>query len=844
MHRKIQHDSKKLIGAMQNLGYPADQRGVCHGVAMMSVLGFLSEGRAGLEKQNNRIYDIMQLSTYQQKNSPDIRAYFDGIEIIQQPHLHREWFNHDQVYQQSTIKSASLVTPHQLESKGGMTLISKWPGIYTYTELTNIFTALEDTLKQTPNLDVALCLSSYKHTISLCYDSKTQSWNITDLAVNLMITGTIVSHLSRCSMAQLALRVIYSLEGVSFKEAPDKHCAFETIVYTDKEHEETTRQMIYTFKKTDSFIQAHHIDEKRALYRTGDYSGGAGLISIAAFHGHVDVIKKLLTVKGDINMPTKDAEEKALDTAALYGHYEVIELLLTDVSANINARNTIGLTPIQTAATEGHLEIVTLLHAQGAILGCEDNNGFTTLMHAVTSGNIKLVEFLLEKGENPNAVDKAGVNIIHIAAGIGHFNLVDTFIKSGINPCAITLDGSTSMHYAVQSGNLNIMKLLKNSGVSLDSKNNHGNTPLHIASENSLMGVLNYLLDNCANINTANNNGSTPLLIAASEGHADAVECLLYRNANLKLKDKNGYIPLNHAIYRGYSSIVNLLIDNEHDLDINIVSHEGETLLHDAVLSGNINLVKLVLLKGARVNVTYKTNKTPLFEAVSNHHLDITKLLLDNGAHINIADERGYTPLHEAFGKCYPEMANILLDYGSDCDSAINSRTKRGVTPLYNLLSSFDIENLNLIESTLKKGARLDIANEEGKTPLHLFHIYIGASIDFVKLLISAGGRELLNNVDNDGRTPLHAAVMAKELDVIKYFIQQGAKVTIKDKKGNTPLDIAKEQKHPRLIEFLQSEMDSVSSATHQTHRLFRSPPKSASHIQSLQKSIVKNNKV
>lgn len=62
----------------------------------------------------------------------------------------------------------------------------------------------------------------------------------------------------------------------------------------------------------------------------------------------------------------------------------------------------------------------------------------------------------------------------------------------------------------------------------------------------------------------------------------------------------------------------------------------------------------------------------------------------------------------------------------------------------------------------------------------------------------------LLAITNSGGNTALHLAVIAKQLEVVKYLVGRGASVSERNNDGNTPLDIAKRKDLPELVELLQ----------------------------------------
>ena len=55
-----------------------------------------------------------------------------------------------------------------------------------------------------------------------------------------------------------------------------------------------------------------------------------------------------------------------------------------------------------------------------------------------------------------------------------------------------------------------------------------------------------------------------------------------------------------------------------------------------------------------------------------------------------------------------------------------------------------------------------------------------------------------------DGLTALHWSAMNNRTDAIRLLLENGASTTIKDKKGRTPIDVARENNHQKAVLLLQ----------------------------------------
>jgi len=84
----------------------------------------------------------------------------------------------------------------------------------------------------------------------------------------------------------------------------------------------------------------------------------------AAWHGHVETVKILLT-RNEVN-PDKpnNGGDTPLDTAAWYGHEEIVRILLACNEVDPDKPSNGGYTPLATASWHGHAEIVKMLLAR------------------------------------------------------------------------------------------------------------------------------------------------------------------------------------------------------------------------------------------------------------------------------------------------------------------------------------------------------------------------------------------------------------------------------------------------------------------------------------------------
>jgi len=87
--------------------------------------------------------------------------------------------------------------------------------------------------------------------------------------------------------------------------------------------------------------------------------------------------------------------------------------------------------------------------------------------------------------------------------------------------------------------------------------------------------------------------------------------------------------------------------------------------LHQVVASGDIDLVRSLLSKGADVNAKDRSGRTPLHYAARWGHKDVAELLLAKDADVNVKDNRGQTPLSLAEEEEHKEIVELLRNHGA-----------------------------------------------------------------------------------------------------------------------------------------------------------------------------------
>ena len=250
-------------------------------------------------------------------------------------------------------------------------------------------------------------------------------------------------------------------------------------------------------------------------------------------------------------------------------------------------------------------------------------------------------------------------------------------------------------------------------------------------------------------------------------------------------------VPLYYATLCGFRDLVEHLIITCPQ-DINTKGGLHATPLHTAVVTGNIDIMMLLLEHGADVAAGNWEEFTALFEASRRRRFDMMSQLLDHHADVNSRGKKGRTALLKAAFEGELDVTRVLLRHGAIADIGNTD----GWTPL---ISASRHGHLDIARLLLQSGAVVDLHNNDGWTPL-LSASQFGHS-EVVSLLLQNGASVDFRN--NDGWTSLMLASGDGHLDVTHSLLKNGASVDSRNNDGWTPLALASDNGHLDVVRLL-----------------------------------------
>lgn len=289
----------------------------------------------------------------------------------------------------------------------------------------------------------------------------------------------------------------------------------------------------------------------------------------------------------------------------------------------------------------------------------DDGTPFGTIHQAAARGRIETIKVLLESGADPNEVDQCGIGPLHFAAEKGHWDIARLLLEKGATPGLVDGSYMTPLDYAVAGGYLEIARLLIECDALLaDRFTGKRSYPIHVATTRGDIPMIQLLLSAKIRITATDLDGRNPVHLAVKQGNFDICGLLLEHEArhpptglsrifdgkpSVLRKDSNDHLPLFYAVESGNCLMVELLL-SKSAASPKASDWYKKRLFHEAVKSGNIEMVKIFLENGAPVNLKGRDSTSALHIAAYEGNVKMTQLLLKWGASTKRKDGGLSTP--------------------------------------------------------------------------------------------------------------------------------------------------------------------------------------------------------
>jgi cytohesin len=561
-------------------------------------------------------------------------------------------------------------------------------------------------------------------------------------------------------------------------------------------------------------------------------------LDAAAWRNNTYVLKKLLALKADPNV-VRGLGWRAIHSALWAGSDDAVKLLL-EYEENSDA------------AVLAALGKPEALKAPALPDAFNQSVGPHPAWWAARCGQLELLKEYVKKDRNLLAAKNCRqYNLLQVAAEAGRVEVVKWLIAQGmdvsaggaLNSYLSWCDGCTAMHLAATTGQMKMIEELLSMGVEVDAATSGGKygdgdyTPLGCAAENGKLAAVKLLIERGATVD-ANCDGGTPLGKAAAGGHMDVVKHLIKVAA--KVDGSPGYnSPLARAIRGRHKKTINYLL--AQGADVNSVDGNGTGAMSAAVGNGDIEMVKLLLSKGAKVEDSSQ-HSDYMETALGQGNSQLAWLLIEHGwrprdlraGQIMVrcglagdtqlmvvliaqglgwsAGEYSHNGLRSTFDAAivgdHTKMVRKLISMGASPVDQLHSSNKN--RPLHVAARNGSVLAAAVL---LEAGAEVDALGDQNQTPLTMaakanlpamieLLLAHGATPDYLVVLsaVQQGSTEAVKKMlagelaSGSGASPVDlvtAAVGADNVEMLKMLIEQKMPISELDRNKRLPLNLA-----------------------------------------------------
>ncbi|KNG84928.1 hypothetical protein ANOM_006408 [Aspergillus nomiae NRRL 13137] len=515
----------------------------------------------------------------------------------------------------------------------------------------------------------------------------------------------------------------------------------------------------------------------KAYFRKAD----KGMIDSIAMRGTSNMLQTVIKANAGLD---KTILTHAIELAVKSdgGDFDLIKVLLKEIQNYVShevyrdpVTNLLG-----SAVQENKPKLAKMLIQAGADIDRKSlcSGSRTPLYQAASSGFEEIAVMLLEAKADPRA-DWKGWAPIHAAAN--HARILHSLLQFDVDINARTSDGSTALMLAVKWNQEACVDELLINHPHLHCTSNDGDSLLSSAARTGNPRLIFKLLDA----------GMDP-------SHPDVIE--------------SNKEQLHKCVEANDVKLLQRLL--RYNLPIEHVDHDGRTPLNCIRGETNIEILRLLVYRGAFVNTIDAYDEAPLMTMVQTNNIPKAEFLLSRGATTDIRTSQGHTAFSSACLYGSLKMVQMLANNKASLDEVHDGtpfqfaclrdgdeKEKRAI--LKYLLDVVEVDrdqkserwgnnlslacltaDMEIIRNLVDRGVPVRGYDAMGRRPIH-FALY--RTIEHVQYLLENGAD--LFEKDILGRNALHFAVVSGRLDLVKFIIQRKPMlVNEEDCDGWTPL--------------------------------------------------------
>ena len=465
------------------------------------------------------------------------------------------------------------------------------------------------------------------------------------------------------------------------------------------------------------------------------------------------------------------AADQPLADAAQHADWGVVRALVGQ-GVDVTGRQGDGATALHWAAYWDEVELAGLLIGAGADVNAANDLGVTPLWAAAENGSAAMARRLLDAGADPDAVLLSGETPLMTASRVGAADVARQLLEAGADVTVTGARGQTALMWAVAQRHPAVVEALLAHGAAVGARSDvwtevvkttrepwnpeyvreipqGGYSPLLFAARVGDLASAKLLVDAGADVNDAPPYGTSATVVAAHSGHGDVAAYLLEQDADPNSADA-GYTALHAAVLHKDAALVRALLDHGADPDAPVrtstpvrrdsvdfylhPSWVGATPFWLAARFNAPDIMRLLVAAGADPLAVHYPTYWPGSLSVRDERVQVregaTSALMAavglGGSNPLVSVDRlgriaesapvqstRRPPDAVARAQKMFEAVTVAAEQGMD----VNLANADGNTALH---AAARRGHDRIVEYLVARGARLDVKNEAGRTPLAL----------------------------------------------------------------------------------------------------------------------------
>ncbi|CAH1396892.1 unnamed protein product [Nezara viridula] len=506
-------------------------------------------------------------------------------------------------------------------------------------------------------------------------------------------------------------------------------------------------------------------------------------LMIASTRGNLDVVKFLVERGANINNTAYLAFESVGKLGERFRFLKLFTLKNVTVPPTV-----IHTSALSVAVYEDHQDMLEYLIKCGADVNVM-GQGWAALNNAASIGKIELLKILLQNGIDVNSKDLMGATALHAAAKNNDTESAKLLLQFGANVNATDEFGWTPLHVAAffsRNASKAMLELLLASGADINATTDGEFSPLNLAEAGHNLSFLDYLVRNHDVLNSAIEHSGL-LDMDSNEDHAEVVSFLLNQGADLNHQDSIlGWTALHWATSSGDLRVTRMLVEQFGAAMTS--SKMGMTPFGTAKHFGRKSVVDYFIGDGETQNIndpnhseksdSSEARREELFSALQKGEISTVKRLIEEGDleeyYHEVYGEKETTILKKIKKKvevvsCLLELKLISIPNNSYVTIRGSNKNLFNVT----LIPGTDLSVRQLVNLSAVMGESLV---KERTALLHHICSLPDIEPEVVKTFLDYGTVDI-DAWDHSHHTPLIYAVLSGNLELVKFLIQNGAKI-------------------------------------------------------------------